>query len=727
LSSKPFVSIVVASYNRKYIIAETIDSLISLDYPNDSYEIILIDNFSSDGTVNEVYKNFNESISNGLLKVVPLSYNSGSSGSYVEALNYVYKDWQYMLKMDEDLILEKNCLKELVETAESSENTGVVGGKVYFYKERNKFHAIGSKLSPWFAIAKGLGVNEIDEGQYNKSMNLDALNGCMILISKTIYKEVGWFDTDYFLYYDDHDLMYKSLSKGYKHIYTPKAIGYHDTATGSKKKYSNKLWLYYSVRGSWLFLRKNFSPLSLGFYIYLFMHHVKFFAGLVFLFSNSNKANLRENLSIYLLGYQHGLVNKTGFYDLDKTGIKIVLFSGGRGSGKISNGLRQYARSSGFKLEVVHITNAYDDGKSTGEVRRFYGNSILGPSDVRKIQENQYSFFKTDQSVKDFLNIRFDGNREEILIELQEISKDRTPSTRFIYDLYLSLQPSFRETVREALLHFFEKNFENINLNDFAFSNLIYASLADKYGGLHEAEKIFRRELQIPDPVLLNSEENFYTFALTEAGHLLHDEASIVDYAYVSPIYEVYLSRKPLKKDFLESFGDLKTFEQKKDFVSKYSKLFPNLSSDARDSIDVADIIIYGPGTQYSSLFPTYFTSGLAHSLVNSRALKVLVTNVHHDNETPGFSAVDQIRQAIFYLNQKGQLTFSEEDFIDVMVSNDPIDQDSLYIRPNRTELEQLKIKDIIISDIEDKTDPGKHDPEKVSRIIFNSFNTRWK
>ena len=61
------------------------------------------------------------------------------------------------------------------------------------------------------------------------------------------------------------------------------------------------------------------------------------------------------------------------------------------------------------------------------------------------------------------------------------------------------------------------------------------------------------------------------------------------------------------------------------------------------------------------------------------------------------------------------------------MVSNDPIDQDSLYIRPNRTELEQLKIKDIIISDIEDKTDPGKHDPEKVSRIIFNSFNTRWK
>ena len=56
MKENPFVSIVVASYNRKYIIKENIQSLIALDYPNESYEIVLIDNYSMDGTIEEVQK-----------------------------------------------------------------------------------------------------------------------------------------------------------------------------------------------------------------------------------------------------------------------------------------------------------------------------------------------------------------------------------------------------------------------------------------------------------------------------------------------------------------------------------------------------------------------------------------------------------------------------------------------------------------------------------------------
>ena len=131
MNKKPFVSIVVASYNRKYIINETIKSLVNLEYPADRYEVVLIDNFSSDGTVTEVKENFKDDISSGLLKIVPLTYNSGSSGSYIEALNYINPDWEYMLKMDEDLILDRSCLKELVNEAIQSDKITVVGGKSY--------------------------------------------------------------------------------------------------------------------------------------------------------------------------------------------------------------------------------------------------------------------------------------------------------------------------------------------------------------------------------------------------------------------------------------------------------------------------------------------------------------------------------------------------------------------------------------------------------------------
>ena len=106
MKENPFVSIVVASYNRKYIIKENIQSLIALDYPNESYEIVLIDNYSMDGTIEEVNRHFSEYIDSGFLKVVPLPYNSGSSGSYVEALNFMNPDWEYMLKMDEYITRE---------------------------------------------------------------------------------------------------------------------------------------------------------------------------------------------------------------------------------------------------------------------------------------------------------------------------------------------------------------------------------------------------------------------------------------------------------------------------------------------------------------------------------------------------------------------------------------------------------------------------------------------
>ena len=82
MKENPFVSIVVASYNRKYIIKENIQSLIALDYPNESYEIVLIDNYSMDGTIEEVNRHFSEYIDSGFLKVVPLIYLKNIAKKY---------------------------------------------------------------------------------------------------------------------------------------------------------------------------------------------------------------------------------------------------------------------------------------------------------------------------------------------------------------------------------------------------------------------------------------------------------------------------------------------------------------------------------------------------------------------------------------------------------------------------------------------------------------------
>ena len=117
---KPFVSVVVASYNRKYIINESIQSILSQNYPENSFEVIVVDNNSNDGTVSEIKKIFSREIDNKKIKLLDLKLNSGSSGSYIEALKVIREDWKYMLKMDEDVVLDKDCVAELVNEAEKS-------------------------------------------------------------------------------------------------------------------------------------------------------------------------------------------------------------------------------------------------------------------------------------------------------------------------------------------------------------------------------------------------------------------------------------------------------------------------------------------------------------------------------------------------------------------------------------------------------------------------------
>ena len=729
MSKKPFVSIVIANYNREYILLESITAALQQNYPKESFEVVLIDNNSSDGTVKKVHEHFAKQVNEKKLIIVPLKYNSGSSGSYVEALKFVNKSWKFLLKMDEDVILDKNCLNEMIFTACKSEKVGMVGGKVYYYKERTKFHAIGSFLSPFFAIAKGIGVNKIDQGQFDQLKKLQGLNGCCILISKNIYNKIGWFDTDYFLYFDDHDLMYKSLKAGFEHHFNPKAISYHDTVTGSKIKYANKMWLYYSTRGSILFLFKNLSYLSLNFYIYLISHNIKFFLGIFYLFYYSKNKKIFDNLNIYFKGYRHGLKKIGGFCDLDEKKINIIIFSGGRGSSLLTTGLRCLFDNKNKKLNLLQIINAYDDGKSTGLIRKFYNDTILGPSDLRKVQENQYNYYYNNAAVKKFFQIRLKNPKKKIIEELNSISKRKYIDSE-LSALILKLPDNFKKLVFESIDHILSKNLESLDFEDFAFSNLVYASLADLKGGLEHAEISIREVLNLPSPVLLNTSENGYIFGITEDGKLLKDENSIVNYSLNSPIYEIFYSKKPLDKKSVNSFNELHSIEEKKYFLYNLSSNYPEASSIVINSIKKADVIIYGTGTQYSSLYPSYFTKNLVEAIVESAAKKIFITNIDHDNETPGFSAVDQVRQAVFYLNQKNKKNFNILDVINVVISNNPLNNNEKYIRPNRTELEQLKFKKIIIENIElfKLNHPtGSHDSEKLANIIWDIYNPLWK
>ena len=173
--------------------------------------------------------------------------------------------------------------------------------------------AVGSKLKSYYSIAKGISVNEQDaHHKLSKITKIDGINGCMTLISKEIYENVGWFDDDYFLYYDDHELMYKSNLRGYLNYYNPNAVAYHATKTGDKLKYTNTVWLYYSIRGAIVFLKRNYKKTELNFYVFFVSTNLKFLIGIYYIILLSDRKKIINNLSKYLLGYYHGIIGLVG-------------------------------------------------------------------------------------------------------------------------------------------------------------------------------------------------------------------------------------------------------------------------------------------------------------------------------------------------------------------------------------------------------------------------------
>ena len=726
--SKPFVTVVVASYNRKYIINESIQSILSQDYPAEYFEVIVVDNNSTDGTVSEIKGLFSTDIERGRLKLLDLKLNSGSSGSYIEALKVINKNWKYMLKMDEDVILDKKCISELVKEAEKSEKNTFVGGKVFYFQDKEKLHAIGADLKSYYAIAKGIGVNEENHEKFSSPRTLDALNGCMVLISKKVLDEIGWFDKDYFLYYDDHDLMFRSKKKGNIHRFTPEAIGYHDTKTGSKNKYANKQWLYYSTRGSLLFLRKNFPLFSLGWFAYFSAHNLKFLMGLFYLFYYSKLHNLFTNLKYFFKGYLHGLQNKTGYYDINQNGLNVVVFSGGRGSINLCNGLRDFSEQNNINISIKNIINAYDDGLSTGAIRKFYNFDILGPSDLRKVQETQYEFFYPDGNALPFFKERISCSFQDFVDDISKLTANSNYSSLY-FKYFQSLNYQMQELIISALSHFVDyskKKNITLKIDDFALSNIIYGSLEHKYKNIKKVEELVRDALNLPHEVLLNSSQSGYLFGLTEDGLLLKDEAEIVGYGGQTPIFEIFYKSKPLAENVVREFNTLGGLMKKKAYLETISSSLPELSKDTIDALRQADIIIYGPGTQYSSLYPTYWTKGLSQEISSSSALKFFITNIDHDNETPEFTAADQIRQAKFYLNQKGKCNILENELYDIVISNAPENQDLRYIRLNMAELNQLNVKDILAQNFESKT-KGKHDDKKLASLIMGAYSSKWR
>ena len=357
--------------------------------------------------------------------------------------------------------------------------------------------------------------------------------------------------------------------------------------------------------------------------------------------------------------------------------------------------------------------NGYDDGASTGEVRRFLGDS-LGPSDFRKNASRLASMLRSCSPA---------------LIEIVDSRLPASISRDAAVDAVRNQTALDEGLARraEAFIEELKSTGRAFDFGDCSIGNLVFAgsfllarrrfnAAVDDYGSL----------VGLPPGVIENVTDgtNAFLVALEADGSVLGSEGEIADANRQNRIREIYLIDAPLSEDDRAKLARVGPREAAAIFEERAVRVGPNPRLVA--AIAAADLVIYAPGTQHSSLFPSYLTPGLSTAIArNLRAIKLLVTNIQADAEITGSSAVDIIERAVYYLKEKGRLQTPTPCLITHYIVNDPgrIEADAPYVPLGQIDtLEDPRL--VRVANYEEGVS-GRHDAAKILGPFIRSFLAR--
>ncbi len=257
----PLVSIIILNYNglRLGHLRTVLDSVLSTNYPN--FEIILVDNGSSDESVEYVMRNYKN------VKIIKLRKNYGSSMGYM--VGALHAKGKYIAILNNDVEVHPNWLNPLVDYLEKNPYIAAADPKFksYFHRDRFEDSAAAGRWIDYFGNNYTRGVNEIDYGQYDKPVYI---MGVLTFFRKDILIRSGGFDPYFIFGYEDIDLGWRLYLMGYKVLYVPYSVIYHKsggTTRDSVKRLSPGFY-YLAKRNRLIALFKNYSILNMFFAIF---------------------------------------------------------------------------------------------------------------------------------------------------------------------------------------------------------------------------------------------------------------------------------------------------------------------------------------------------------------------------------------------------------------------------------------------------------------------------
>jgi GT2 family glycosyltransferase len=237
-------SIIIPNYNGRRYLEPCLQSLRAQTYPAGLTQIIVVDDASSDDSIEFVRSHFPEVL------VVPLARNSGLAAGCNRGAERATGEWLVMLNNDTEV--EPSWLAALLESASEHPEAGAVASKMLLFDRKNVLHNAGDLMGR-DGVPRNRGVWQEDLGQYDGDVAVFGGCGGGVAYRRAAWLETHGFDERLFMYLEDVDLAWRLRLLGWQAVFAPGARLYHHlSATGG-----GALASYYTGRNTLLVLAKD--------------------------------------------------------------------------------------------------------------------------------------------------------------------------------------------------------------------------------------------------------------------------------------------------------------------------------------------------------------------------------------------------------------------------------------------------------------------------------------